>query len=408
MTRTGRGLVIIETHPVQYRAPVYRELSEVFGIPVTAIYGSDFSVCGYKDHEFDTSFAWDTDLLSGYETRFLSRSAEGGPRSAECASPGGLQKLLRDLSPTAVMVTGYSLRFYRHAIWHAGRTGRPLLFRAETTDHDRPRGLLKRCFRDGFLRLFYRRCSALLYVGKNSLRHYRRLKCPEDKLIFSPYCVDTSAFACDEGSRSRLRAAVREELGLAPDWMVLLFSGKLVSRKGPDLIVEAVRGLPEPQRDRMVVVFMGDGELRDSLRDSAAREPAIRARFLGFQNQSRLSRYYHAADVLVLPSRKMETWGLVVNEALHHGLPCVVSDQVGCAPDLVEPGATGEVFLAVSSEGLAAALGRVRSLVGRAEVREHCRRRVDVYSVEAAAEGIARAYQGIVNRSPYETNIGRS
>jgi glycosyltransferase involved in cell wall biosynthesis len=213
--------------------------------------------------------------------------------------------------------------------------------------------------------------------------------------------VDTSTFALDEESRNRLRPIVRAELGLAPDWLGVLFSGKLVSRKGPDLLLEAVRRLPEAQRDRTAVVFLGDGELRESLQNFALGEPAIKTRFVGFQNQSRLSRYYHAADVLALPSRMLETWGLVVNEALHHGLPCVVSDQVGCAPDLVEPGGTGEVVSADSREALTAGLVRVLSLVGTAEARERCRCRVAVYSVKAAAEGIAQAYHDALRRSSH-------
>ncbi len=45
-------LAVIETHPIQYHAPVYRHLQTSLGISVTAIYASDFSVAGYRDHEF--------------------------------------------------------------------------------------------------------------------------------------------------------------------------------------------------------------------------------------------------------------------------------------------------------------------------------------------------------------------
>src|SRR5213076_327900 len=97
------------------------------------------------------------------------------------------------------------------------------------------------------------------------------------------------------------------------------------------------------------------GPLREELTRLAHEPPAVAAHFVGFQNQRELSRYYHAADVLVLASRVGETWGLVVNEALHHGVPCAVSDQVGCGPDLVEEGVTGEVFRADDPAALARA-----------------------------------------------------
>ena len=87
-------LAVIETHPIQYHAPVYRALQRDFGVAVTAIYGSDFSVSGYRDREFGATFAWDADLLSGYRSVFLSRVVEGGARSdAEVTTCG-----LRDAS----------------------------------------------------------------------------------------------------------------------------------------------------------------------------------------------------------------------------------------------------------------------------------------------------------------------
>src|SRR5262249_26431912 len=42
-------------------------------------------------------------------------------------------------------------------------------------------------------------------------------------------------------------------------------------------------------------------------------------------------------DCLVLPSDASETWGLVVNEAMASGLPCITSDACGCAEDLILP-----------------------------------------------------------------------
>ena len=61
------------------------------------------------------------------------------------------------------------------------------------------------------------------------------------------------------------------------------------------------------------------------------------ASFVGFLNQSEISRAYVAADCLVLRSDAKETWGLVVNEAMASGLPCIVSKACGCVEDLITP-----------------------------------------------------------------------
>src|SRR5207249_8276448 len=109
------------------------------------------------------------------------------------------------------------------------------------------------------------------------------------------------------------------------------------------------------------------------------------------------SRFYHAADLLALPSLHSETWGLVVNEALHHGLPTVVSDAVGCAPDLIDAGETGEIFAAGSVPELTAALLRCCRLTGTRQVRLRCRAKVEGYTIAKAAEGIAAAYEAAVS-----------
>jgi len=396
MRKTG-GLLAIETHPIQYRAPIYRTLQRTFCIPVTAIYGSDFSVAGYRDDEFGSSFAWDTDLLSGYEPVFLSTVAAGGARSALVASTRGLGRALRVANPGAILLSGYSPSFHRNAFYHAWHSRLPILFRGETTDHARVRSGIKDWARTHTLRWLYRRCRRLLYVGVRSNRHFRNVGCADAKLVFAPYCVDTTPFQCSEEDRKQQRAAIRRELRIADSQHVMLFSGKLSSRKGPDLLIEAIKSLDRELLNRTVVVFLGSGEMESTLKTTTASTPPVSTRFVGFQNQSRLSSYYHAADLMVLPSRHSETWGLVVNEALHHGVPCVVSEAVGCAPDLVEPGQTGEIAETGSVGSLAAALRRGLDLMGRAETRQECRRRVSGYTVEKAAEGIARAYWAVVN-----------
>ena len=83
-------------------------------------------------------------------------------------------------------------------------------------------------------------------------------------------------------------------------------------------------------------------------------------KLVGFLNQTELGEAYAIADCLVLPSDYPETWGLVVNEALATGLPCVVSDAVGCAPDLIRDGESGYVYPLGNVEALAAALAKVR------------------------------------------------
>lgn len=377
-------LTVVETHPVQYHAPVYRMLKERFDVPVTAIYGSGFSVSGYRDPEFGVDIAWDTDLLSGYSSIFLS-DIHGN----------GLAKTLRGTNPKAVLILGYDFGLYRAAFDEALKNHYPILFRGETTDHARKRSLVKSWARDILLRWMYMRCDRLLYIGERSRRHFKRLRCPDEKLTFSPYSVDTAPFILDEKSRKEFRVALRESLDIPEDRTVLLFSGKLSRRKGPDLLLQALKEAPAEIRNRTTVLFVGDGELKRELQDSSEKSPQVKTVFAGFRNQTELSRYYHASDLLVLPSRYLETWGLVVNEALHHGLPCIVSEEVGCLPDLIDPGVTGEICRANSVSSLASAIQRGIKLIDNPGVRTACLKKAADYRLEKTAESIAEAYAAV-------------
>ncbi len=103
---------------------------------------------------------------------------------------------------------------------------------------------------------------------------------------------------------------------------------------------------------------------------------------------------YALADIFALPSIGLyETWGLAVNEAMHAGVPCLVSDRVGCQQDLVTEGETGWVFSAADPDGLRQALARALA----ANVPDHARLRAGValhiarYTYEQASAGLLRA-----------------
>ena len=302
-------LTIVETHPVQYHAPVYRAVHLRYGIPVRVVYGSDFSVAGYRDREFGASFAWDVDLLAGYESMFVSRGSDGGPGAFEQVSSRGLKKTLEATGNGPILLLGYSGAFHRAAFLHSALNRRAILFRAETTDHARSRRPITRLARDQVLRTVYRRCTRLLYIGRRSADHYRRILGSDEKLVFSPYCVDVTPFQLGEASRARLREEVRSELDLRGRHVVL-FSGKLTSRKGVDGLLHAVKRMDAAERRLLAVVFVGDGELRAALQGQAASSPPVDVRFVGFRNQRELSRYYHAADSWFFPAGTPRRGGL--------------------------------------------------------------------------------------------------
>ena len=139
------------------------------------------------------------------------------------------------------------------------------------------------------------------------------------------------------------------------------------------------------------VLVVGDGELRSEC-ERIAGENELPVRFVGFLNQSEIGRAYSASDALVLPSDHGETWGLVVNEAFAAGLPALVSDQVGCHPDLIHSNDTGWVHSFGQWEELGQQMVKVaRDPLHVARMGENARSLIQDYSPRAAADGILRA-----------------
>jgi glycosyltransferase involved in cell wall biosynthesis len=171
---------------------------------------------------------------------------------------------------------------------------------------------------------------------------------------------------------------------------LVLFVGKLISRKRPQDLVRAVARTPGVQ-----AVFVGEGRLRSQLEGEAGHlgllGPRPRVHFIGFVNQGGLPRVYSGADVLVVPSG-YDPFPVVVMEAMSAGVPAVVSSAVGSIGDLVRPEETGLTFSVGSPESLAQALARLQDNRWLLRVMSsRCRARMTEWGPEQNAEAFAHA-----------------
>jgi glycosyltransferase involved in cell wall biosynthesis len=236
--------------------------------------------------------------------------------------------------------------------------------------------------------LFIRRFAACLSVGTRSDQYFRHYGA---RAIFrSPLFVVNEFLARRAAAMDR--QALRASFGIAEDAAVILFAGKLIPKKRPMDLVDAVAKL----NDRSLhILFAGDGELRAEL-EAAVERHGIRATFAGFMNQTQLPEAYSVSDVLVLPSDGRETWGLVVNEAMACGVPVIVSRDCGCAPDLVVDGENGFVVPCGDVTSLAARIAAIHALTRSHDaMRAAARRIVADFNVGAAARGVVDAVEHV-------------
>jgi glycosyltransferase involved in cell wall biosynthesis len=189
---------------------------------------------------------------------------------------------------------------------------------------------------------------------------------------------------------------MRESLGIKPDQTVFVFSAKLVERKDPMTLLRAYEQIPN--RDRAVILFLGDGLLRQPLETYTREHELTEARFAGFVNQSELPKYYGLSDVFVLSST-YEPRGAVINEAMASGLPVIVTDRCGSIGDIVLEGENAFIYPAGDAAALAASMTRlVDDAALRRRMAERSRQIIDTWTFARGVDGVKAAVRYLDQR----------
>jgi glycosyltransferase involved in cell wall biosynthesis len=387
-------VAVVNSHPIQYFAPLYAYLNRDQSLEVTALYCSDISLRGGRDAGFGQDVKWDVDLLEGYRSVFLGdakRRVPAGFWSLVCPE---VWSEVRSGRYDAVWLHGYAYAVDLLALVAAKSRGLPVFYRSET-HLGLQRSGWKRGLRDKVLAIGARFIDRFLAIGTANREYYRSLGVPDQKIVDVPYTVDNDRFIAGANRSDDERAEIRRRFGLPADRPLVLYASKLTQRKHPDAVVKAIARL----RDDGVPVsllIVGAGEM----------EPALRAlvvdynlagvvAFAGFVNQAELPGVYAASDVFVLPAEN-EPWGLIVNEVMCAGLPVIVGAEVGCVRDLVHEGRNG---LLVGAGDVAALTSALRRLLENNREREAMGREglamIRDWSYERCRRGLVAAATGV-------------
>lgn len=347
VTRPSRlELLVFDTHPIQYRSPVFRALYRRCPEMKVCLLDESYheSVLPQQERGKIPSQTWGLPLLEGFPVEILGANALGWRKFSKAV----FERLTGENRPRAVLLYGYYLPEHWIIRWCCARAGVPLLFVGDTFVENThgPARFVKRPLQ----RWFFSGIDRFISVGTKNSAHYRAKGIGADRIVEAKHCVDESFFHAEPGARERWR----ERHGLPSGARIVLFAGRLYGTKRPRDVVEIHRRLSDDSSVHTVII--GNGELETELRAQSAG--MARIQFLGFQNQGEIREAYCGADVLLLTSEH-ETWGLVVNEAMSCGLPAIVTETCGAADDLVVRGETGEVF---QVGDVKTAAGAIRSL----------------------------------------------
>jgi glycosyltransferase involved in cell wall biosynthesis len=295
------------------------------------------------------AFQWDVDLLNGYPHEFLeTTSGSVHTRFNGVELTEDLGERMRRRGVQALWVEGWRLRVFWDAIRIAHKNQIDVWLRGESNDLKQD-PIWKTLWKRPLLRRLFGQVDQFLCIGSSNRRLYASYGVPSAKLHAAPYFVDNDFFAAQANDLRPHRNEIRQKWHIPADAYCLLFCGKFIQKKRPFDLIDAAQLAANKSGHKLHLLFAGSGDLGTALRarcrvvfdaenSDAKVDPNPQlpgSSFVGFLNQRQIAEAYVAADTLVLPSDSGETWGLVANEALACGCPAIVSDQCGCAEDLV-------------------------------------------------------------------------
>ena len=302
---------------MQYYAPLFQLMAKQQDIKV-------FYAPKASENKFDEGFGrninWDIPLLHGYNHLFSHRLKD-----------------INDYRPTAILIYGWAYISHLKIILHFSKRI-TVLFRGDSTILD-PISRWRAILKSYLLRMVYNRIDFALYVGSNNKAYFEQYGLNSKQLIYARHAVENTRFAAN---RQLEAAKLRTSLGIANSDMLILFAGKLIPKKKPDMLLKAFGRLTVPGAH---LLFVGNGILENTLKKNALTLPNQNCiHFLSFQNQQRMPVIYQSGDLFCMPSAGPgESWGLTINEAMAAGKAILSSDKVGGAADLIDDN-NGKIF----------------------------------------------------------------
>lgn len=227
---------------------------------------------------------------------------------------------------------------------------------------------------------FASKSDACIAAGKKQKEYFLKNGVAESKIFMA---IDSSTSPINNEVFD-----IREKYGIRTDAKIILFFGRLIKRKGCDILIDACSLLCKSSV-HLHLLICGEGEEEGQLKQQVESLKLTNVTFAGKIQPSQRSLYYLQSDVFVLPSYTykgvIEAWGLTVNESLEQGTPVVSTSAVGAAHEIAD----GYCCLMVDENDAGAMANGIMEVLGNSDavnMRERCMDLYEKYSVDLMAQ----------------------
>lgn len=335
----------------------------------------------------DDTYAWDTvQAETGYPVTSLFTDADVDTKTVD-EIVSQMESTLSLLAPRAVAIPGWSSVASLAALAWCRATRTPAILMSASAASDARRTWWKEWIKARVVRMF----SSAVVGGTPHIDYAAALGLPRAR-VFAGYDVVDNDYFTSQADMARSDATgLRQHYGL-PD-RYFLASNRFIEKKNLPRLLEAYAAyVSHAGEAAWWLVMLGDGPLKAELMEQVARLGLTeRVQFPGFKQYVDLPVYYGLASAYIQASTS-EQWGLVVNEAMGSGLPVLVSNRCGCAPDLVKNGMNGFTFDPYDVEEIARRMLQITQESCDLVAMEHASREIiRNWSPETFATSLLRA-----------------
>lgn len=310
------------------------------------------------------AFNWNTTTLHHRHT-FVNDAVSGSK---------SLMSLLKDINPDIVITCGFNKSMLQ-AMFYAFTRRKKLVANTDAWElNERSYSLLHRLIR----RLLYPRMSAMLPVSRKGFDNFRRYGIPPEKIFISHYAIDNTYSL---------------QFAQSPKRYDLMFSGQFIDRKMPDFFCDVVIRVAAV-RNNLRVLLIGDGELREATLDKLRRH-GIDYTYGGFVQKEELPAHYASARLFLFPTR-LDSWGVVANDACAVGTPVITCDAAGAAGDLVLDGYNGLVLPIDAELWSKKVLELLANVSEQERLSRNCLERIQHYAPAEAAQAVVAMTQYLI------------
>lgn len=314
---------------LDYRIPVFKELSEIDGVDFYLVYNND--VNSDKINQKVKRALGDRAIQMTGEKKIGSNSVSGfANKGFRIPYQPGLIRQINKLKPDVIISDGFFQWTYAPLFIRATK-GVPHVMCYEKTQHtERNAQLLRKLYRKAVLKWIDVICCSGTLCGDYvaSLGFNRR------NITYGHMVADVAMIRnYQETHRVITTNNLKQRLGISG--ITYLYVGRMIELKGVLNLLAAWCDFTRTITDHANLILVGSGDQDELIKAEIAKRNLHNVKFIGAVNYDDIAEYYYISDIFIIPTLE-DNWSLVVLEAMASGLPIITSVYNGCWPELVQ------------------------------------------------------------------------